>query len=513
VLRDSHTGDPISLSEQHEEWIDHLYEYMNSEYNIGVLALFGSGKSSLMVIGLALYLIGLNRNYRIGIVCNSDENATKRVQAIGGYITRDKRYQEVFPEVVRAKGEQWSQHKIVVERDIIAPEGSIEACAIDSTGIGSRYDILIFDDPVDQKDSMSEAVRKSRIEKVSNTWFSRLEPGGKCVWIATRWHKHDATHEQLMRSNWRFLVQGVSEDFSYLSEPPIEYIHYPSVAHRENPKKIPLWHEKWPEEELRARAEAMGLRAFNRGYRQRPYSDEDTLFNTAKVMAAIDWNAVPERAVLDTWPRYLGADLSGEKRPGTVITVIARDPLTGKKYLVEIKRGNWGFTRKTADVIVEMFQKHKCTLGFVENNAAQETMLALIKALHGCDIALRGYTTGKNKMDPLEGLPGLAVEFENATWTFPFGKPSVVSQRNQIASSQVAEIVLIRELIGWPHEADSDCCMSLLFASRAASFGRGIGIPGIFKGTGQSRVFGEGGMRENYFQPTSNTRQFQGKQV
>lgn len=492
VIRDSQTSSPIVCAATHLSWSNHIHTYMPTKYDIGILACWSGGKSTLISIGLPLFLLGLNRNARIGIISNTDNTASKRLTTIGEYIRYSKEYRAVFPHVVPAGKKAWNNHQLYVERDIIAPEGSIESFGIDVGGIGSRFDFLIYDDPIDDKDAESEAVRMKRIEKINNVWSSRVEPTGKMFWIATRWHQYDATHEQLQKPNWKFLVQGVTEDFDHIAEPPPEYSLYPAVINRENPKLLPLWEARWPKERLIDKCNEIGIRAFNRGFRQRPYGSGDTLFSFDAVMNSVNWKLKPEHAIEEKWFRYLGCDLSSDRRPGTVITVVARNPLNGKKVLCEIQRGDWGFKRKTVDIIVDMFQRWNCILGYVENNSAQELILTMIRELYSFDLPIKGFTTGKNKADPMEGLPGLAVEFENGLWQFPFGDERVARHRNEIASSDVAEIVLLRELTEFPNGMTSDCMMALWFASCAAKSGQLHMVPGLYKGKGRGRIFGNG---------------------
>jgi hypothetical protein len=119
-------------------------------------------------------------------------------------------------------------------------------------------------------------------------------------------------------------------------------------------------------------------------------------------------------------------------------------------------------------------------------------MIALTRELYGYDIPIRGHCTGKQKADPLEGLPGLSVEIENDVFTYPLQE--VKEWKDQIPSAEVAKIVLIRELLEYPLGLSTDVVMALWFANLACKYGMKFAQPGVYsggKGTGR-RMYGGG---------------------
>jgi hypothetical protein len=185
------------------------------------MAPWGHGKTVNLVVGWTLFQLGQNRNQRIGIVCNSDANARKRVTAIKSYIERDADYRAVFPNVRPDRQMGWGKEEFFVERDPSARsvDPSVWSAGVFSTGIGGRVDGLIFDDPVDLRNAiLMPALRPQVIETIKNVWLSRLEPTGWMVYVATAWHPADCTHHLIrdleVRGQYCALIQRVNEDMS-----------------------------------------------------------------------------------------------------------------------------------------------------------------------------------------------------------------------------------------------------------------------------------------------------------
>lgn len=213
VLKDE-TGRPVELGEIHHTWDRHIFWCWGHGLHPGILSLWRHGKSTQIAIGLVLWMIGRDPNIRVKIVCNSEDEAVKRVDLIGKYLKDSQRYREVFPNVMPDLDAGWTAHHLFVQRAGMSPDPTVEAKGVMTTGIGGGADLLIFDDPVDQKNSVEmPGLRVRVLEYIQGTWMSRLGPRGRLAYIGTAWHQLDASHELMKNPRFSFLIQRVSPDF------------------------------------------------------------------------------------------------------------------------------------------------------------------------------------------------------------------------------------------------------------------------------------------------------------
>lgn len=399
VLKDNQ-GHHIIQADIHREMNWHIDECRRRGLlRCGILAPWGHGKTEQIVISRTLQFLGENPNNRIQIVTNTDPNSISRVDSISRYIENDTDYKEVYPNVVPGEKEDWSKHKLIVKRDSKSKDGSVEAWGITTSGTGSRSDFMLVDDPVDLRNAITNPAMRTQVKDAFyNVWSSRLEPNGFMVYIATRWHEDDLTGELLKNPKYSFLVMKISADFNYIEcESPFKGKY-----------TIPLW-DKWPKDKLIARAEEIGSRAFNRGYRQEALSDEDRTFSS---YLNIFKKGISMRDVVShNWPRVGGMDPFGQ---WVAIFTLAISP-EGKRYPVEIRRGKWDSTRAVLELI-DAFRVHKHQLICVENNAAQDAIRQWALEKGQASMPLVPFTTGSQKAHPEIGLPGMNVEFENGSW-------------------------------------------------------------------------------------------------
>ncbi len=402
VLKDE-KGQPIRQADIHREINWHIDECRKRNLNCGILAPWRHGKTEQVVIARTLQFLGENPNNRVFIVCNADDNAAARVESISKYIEYDKDYHLVYPEVRPGDKTEWGRHKLMVQRQSLSKDGSVEAWGITSSGTGAGCDFLIVDDPVDLRNAvLNPALRIQVKDAFRNVWSSRLAPNGFKIYIATAWHNDDLTAEMLKNSEWCFLVIKVSDDFSCMDcESPLK-----------GKFQIPLW-SLWPKEKLVARCREIGTRAFNRGYRQCALSDEDRTL--PHYLEVFKYGVRVSDLVNPAWPRVAGMDPFGKF---VVIFTLALGP-DGRRYPVEIRRGKWNSTEAVMQLI-DAFETHRHQLIVVENNASQDAIIqwAMEK---GHNIPIWPFTTGKQKADPLIGLPGLDVEFANDSWACAMG--------------------------------------------------------------------------------------------
>lgn len=219
VIKDEETGEKITLHEVHKQWIDHIDYCWGHGLHPCIQASFGHGKSCLLSVALPLFVIGRNQKIRIKIVSASDDIAMKRLGAVRSYIESDPDYHEVFPAVAPSKTQDWTKHQVSVMRPTMPKDPTLEAKGISSTSMGSRSDLIIFDDVNDRKNTIEQPKVRERVwGNFRSVYMSRLEPNARVVTVATRWHEDDVIGSLLkdakMRAKWGFLVQRINEDIT-----------------------------------------------------------------------------------------------------------------------------------------------------------------------------------------------------------------------------------------------------------------------------------------------------------
>jgi hypothetical protein len=230
----------------------------------------------------------------------------------------------------------------------------------------------------------------------------------------------------------------------------------------------------------------VGRRAFARGFQQKEFSDEEKIFlNYEKcVRRGFDWREV----VTPRWRRVGGVDLSSDQRPGNVICMIAVEPETGVRCLIDVEDGAWT-SPQTAAKIKEKCDAHKPDAVGVENNAYQQAILDWSAEKFGrADLPLRAFTTGRNKADPQFGVASLEVEFENGAWIFPMPAHG--------ADCRCAWCKLDRQLSDYPNCGEIDHLMALWMAREQA---RLLGMSAKVQGTGDMTAREEARWRRTAF--------------
>lgn len=170
----------------------------------------------------------------------------------------------------------------------------------------------------------------------------------------------------------------------------------------------------------------------------------------------------PMELVASHWPRYTGVDLSSAKRPGNAFVTIAQRPTDRKRVVVDVRAK--GLTSpQTWRELEDIDRRYGPDLFLVENNGLQDAVLEWGHELN-TTLPVQGFLTHTNKADPVMGLPGLEVEFENEGWIIPRPAHSL--------DCDCAWCRLWTELLGHPLAETTDLVMALWFAREAA---RGAG--------------------------------------
>jgi hypothetical protein len=171
-------------------------------------------------------------------------------------------------------------------------------------------------------------------------------------------------------------------------------------------------------------------------------------------------------------PTYVGVDLSSDSRPGNFIVSIALDPVTQRRYPVDVRYGAWK-SPETAGQITQVDGQHVVDAITVENNAYQQSIIDWStedKQRFPWWVKVEAHTTGKNKADPTYGLPGMEVEFKNKAWAI-----CSAQWEGHPPTCACAWCEWARQMSMYPRGNQTDAVMATWFASTAINrFGRRV---------------------------------------
>ena len=173
----------------------------------------GHLKSSLITIGKTIQFILNNQNVRIKIINAAYSKATEFLAEIKEHLKNEKLLM-LFPEILYSNPDSqsdcWRRDAINVKRTAIVAGNTIEVLGIDTGNIGKHCDIIIFDDPHDDKNTRTAEL----IEYVKRRFtlcLSVLDPGGLRLVIGTRW-KNEDIYGDLIRQEWEYVEEKIKTD-------------------------------------------------------------------------------------------------------------------------------------------------------------------------------------------------------------------------------------------------------------------------------------------------------------
>lgn len=243
-------------------------------------------------------------------------------------------------------------------------------------------------------------------------------------------------------------------------------------------KSIPLWRPRWGEAQLRKRAKE-SPRAYKRGFELKAFSDSESTF------PSFGKCEIPGLVLGDVqrknWPCVLGVDPAGKKRLGNAIVAVKVDPVTRRRFPVEVRYGAWR-SSETADHIEDMNRAHNPTVIMVENNAYQQALIDWVgdsKGRYSYWMKLEAVTTTDGlKADAELGLPGLEVEFAHEAWCFPKSEYEGAGQDDE-DPKRAAWARLAYEFRYHPIASTSDGVMATWFARQGIEMYAGLILGGM----------------------------------
>lgn len=416
VARDEETGARIVLRPMHVEMLD-ASETCDA---LAVMAHPESGKTSLLVVMRALWILGRNPNRRIALVNNVREGAKKNLGAIVSYIEKSTALHEVFPDLVAAPGGTWTTETIVVKRPSISmKDPSIQTLGVHGSIQGSRVDDVLADDVLDFENTRTKALRDD-----TSKWFRSqiLARSRTCVFLVNAWHPEDLTQELVKQRGFRLLTYPLYDTAGTCT-----------------------WPERWTGPRIAEMKERIGGLEFTRLFLCKPRDEGAQVFTPESLarcrkigrgrglVSFLDPDEVPADVIVVT-----GVDLAVTKRMkgGETACVTLFVHPNERKQIIGCRGGRWG-ARAILNNLAAVGDAYGGVI-VVEDNGAQAYLLEIAQELdEEIAVPVLAHTTGRNKIDPIMGVDSMAADFDAGRFVVPSGwddqpHPQVLKLLNQL---------------------------------------------------------------------------------
>lgn len=374
----------------HKEWLDLI---LNND-KIAIECAREHLKTSF-VLNYILYRLFRHDNFSVIYFCAKHDQSKSKLEELEEIYNRNKHWLDIEPSK-----ERWSRnHKQFDNGSDIRSEGWGTAVE------GAHVQLIIMDD------ILQEAGTGSMTDKEIWQFYARVvDPmvteSGKVILIGTK--KRDG------------------DIFDKVDKNPA-WVHrkYPST-----PDNV-IFPEKWPKDRLVDKKQAMTARHFNREFGLQVIVSEDVLINP-------DWN---DRNTDDSlsypkegWKQglnVLGLDPAiSPTGDHAAFFSMSRRPETGERFILDVQRHQGMSLNRMLEKLTQLDIKYNYQSIMIEKNSFQR--LIVENAIERTDLPIQGHETTKTKSDPSEGLPRIAVLFENGKYIYPYKNHEDVNQTDEI---------------------------------------------------------------------------------
>lgn len=470
----------------------------------------GSGKSTLFTCDIPTWLIARDRTIRIQIGSRTERQARMYVTRIKRALERDAPLRadadslskgiafdaqaclvdDYGPFRPEGRSDLWRAEALVVRQpdqtQVDDKEPTVSAWGQDSGFLGGRFDLIIWDDLVDQRNTRSEEAREKLQEWWTTEAETRLEPGGALFLQGQRIH---------MKDLYRYAL-----DMRTLDEKP-KYRHIIYRAHDEqlcegmhDPEKAKPWPNgclldphRIPWRTLDA-AKRNNPRVFQVQYQQEDGDLQGGLVDPAWLYGGVDAEGYPCPGCFDGQRRlgtvpdhlkgkgwsFVTVDPSPSEWWGIIWWVY--DPVTNNRYVIDVIRKRMGpeqflsidmDTFEFSGIVVDLYQRsleEDCPIKafVVEVNAAQKWLLQqphVQRWIQLTRMMFVPHTTTVNKQDPKFGVESLGDYFRQGRIRIPHAD---IQARVQVEP-------FVTELIAYPDGDTDDLVMSAWFHTLAVN--------------------------------------------
>lgn len=345
-----------------------------------------------------------------------------------------------------------------------------------SSGAGThiyslRVSLIIVDDLVDKELSRSAQVTRELHEWFAEELESRLNAGGRMVYVGTRWSSLDLPGKLIKMQDYegnRFydLIEFKAHDTTKCFEPDLCKCKGPCDHHQAWPEGCTLWPAVWyykPKhprdmQALQVIRQKVGSDRFDFQYNQVEVPSADARFRYEWIEMCKDrhrgWWQIPDFSQV-----YCSIDPSGSSGYAC-FQCWAYQPHSETHFLVAQHRDH--MTMPHYFKLIEDWTLRLRALGIEPTWILEENMARFLIqsfdfkqlkwSLGGLKL-ITHYTTGRNKWDSDMGVESMAPDYEFKRINLPYGDPQSVKSTD----------ILAEELVAYPYGETDDCVMTQWF--------------------------------------------------
>lgn len=400
------------------------------------------GKSETIARIAILWMIVRNRNIRILIGTKEGGLGVKLCLQVRGELESNQKLIAdfgLFYDIHRCP--LWRQDCFQVIRTSRDKDPTLETVGLYGSITGSRFDVIIFDDPIDLRNvSTPEQIQKIEAE-IKTTFLSLLTPDGIAWAIGTRKHGMDIYKWMIDNPMWRVQVDKaiIREPADYeiveLTEPIIledgTEQNWQVVIHGEDRGEV-LWPDRWPIERLLLRRKELGSIVFAREYQGEVVDEATALFRLSWLEQCKDETLSYVQGVIDEHFRaqyrviMAGCDPSlvtdkkeAQRQDSSWMAQMAVGlQANGTRDLLMLDTDRGLSPREVENRMKGFYERVNPYRFLIERNAFG--IIHIHNLIEGTDMKIIAHHTGANKNDPYEGVPHLSALFETGKFRLPY---------------------------------------------------------------------------------------------
>ena len=449
------------------------------------LAARGHGKSEIYSHALPTREICYTDGIRILLVSKTSDLGEKYLYLVKDEFETNPRIIADFGDlrrgvqehsILRGHARKWQSKMFYVVRygERTAKDPTMEAIGMGGAITGGRFDIIIVEDPIEEKDCRNRKSRDRHEDWLSGVIEQLLEPAGRVFLIGTRKNRDDLYSRSIKNPVWYYQI-----DKGILRYPnQYEYIYDEvegkkiAVDVKMSDKGEVLWDDpsnshSWSMKKLLLKKAGTPSYVFAREIQNEMTDEESNMFPMAVIEKNYDVNKdcsyklIQEHDSKEFLAKICGCDFSAifdkqhaiEKDTNyNVFIVLGIHRVTYDRQLLYMFRERGLNPDAQIDKLVWIADHLNPDLFIVEANVFQRVYSYILKKKK---LKVVPHVTGGEKWNMIDGLPGMAMDFNNAEYIIPRGD----------SPTRLATDVLISELNGLGVEEFDDTVMSLWLAS------------------------------------------------